>query len=255
MGRISKKISEPCCYHATHRCQERRFFLKFDIDRNNYVKRLREMKNKFSVDVLDFIVTSNHIHLLLWSSKAKHVSAAMHFLQGVSAKDYNTRVKREGAFWCGRYHPTIIEPGSHLANCLFYIDFNMVRAGVVKYPCQWNHSGYHELTGERKRYRIVNTERLMNCLEMNNKNIFHEWYLRELNNESEKAYHCRKPVWSESLAIGSKEWVENISHGLLRTKITPVINTHLEFAVNESPGIYSLSGPESAKREFWKKQQ
>jgi putative transposase len=65
----------------------------------------------------------------------------MHFLQSVSAKDYNTRVKREGAFWRGRYYPTIIEPGRHLAHCLFYIDLNMLRAGVVKHPVEYRYTG------------------------------------------------------------------------------------------------------------------
>ena len=36
MGRLKKNISEPCCYHITHRCQERRFLLRFHIDCDNY---------------------------------------------------------------------------------------------------------------------------------------------------------------------------------------------------------------------------
>jgi putative transposase len=213
------------------------------------------MKIKFSVDVLDYVITSNHIHLLLWSKKAKYVSAAMHFLQSVSAKDYNARVKREGAFWRGRYHPTIIEPGSHLAHCLFYIDLNMLRAGVVKHPAEWRYSGYHELAKKRSRYCIINIDRLTNCLEINNRDIFHKWYLKTLNEEVEKSYHCRKPVWSESIAIGSKDWIKNISHGLLRTKIIPILNTYSRLEINESAGMYSLTRAGNTKREFWKNRQ
>ena len=67
MGRKRRDIAESCCYHITHRCHDRYFLFKFDVDRQNYVNRLLEMKKKFPVDVLNYIVTSNHIHLLLWS--------------------------------------------------------------------------------------------------------------------------------------------------------------------------------------------
>ena len=43
---------EHCCFHITHRCQERRFLLKFEIDRRNYLKRLREAAGKHDVKVL-----------------------------------------------------------------------------------------------------------------------------------------------------------------------------------------------------------
>jgi len=141
----------------------------------------------------------------------------MHFLQSVSAKDYNTRVKREGAFWRGRYHPTIIEPGSHLAHCLFYIDLNMLRAGVVKHPAEYRYTGYHELAKRRNRYCIINIDRLINCLEINNRDIFH--------------------------------WIKNISYGLLRTKIVPILSSSSRLEINESAAMYSLTRAGNTKRD------
>ncbi len=72
-GRIAE-ISN-CCFHVTHRCQERRFLLKFEIDRQNYERRLREAASKYPVDVLDYVVTSNHVHLLLCTPEAGAVAA------------------------------------------------------------------------------------------------------------------------------------------------------------------------------------
>jgi len=37
----------------------------------------------------------------------------------------------------------------------------MVRNGQVKNPSEWNNCGYNEITGERKRYRIINRNLLM----------------------------------------------------------------------------------------------
>ncbi len=48
----------------------------------------------------------------------------------------------------------------------FYIGLNMVRAGAVNHPAEWGACGYHELTGRRQRYRIVDVPLLLNCLGM-----------------------------------------------------------------------------------------
>lgn len=61
----------------------------------------------------------------------------MQFLSGTAAQDYNRRTGREGAIWSSRHRPTLIEPGLHLSRCFFYIDLNMVRAGVVSRPVEW----------------------------------------------------------------------------------------------------------------------
>jgi len=125
MPRRKRNMAEPCCYHITHRCQERRYLLKFGTDRRNYLRRMLQMKHRYPVDVLTYMATCNHIHLLLWAKRAADVSQALQFLQGSAAGDYNRRKGRQGAFWAGRYHPTLVETGSHLSRCLFYIDLNM----------------------------------------------------------------------------------------------------------------------------------
>jgi len=124
------EIRESCCCHITHRCQERRYLLRYARDRRAFVKRLWQMKQGHRVDVLSYMATSNHFHLLLWAERPGHASEAMQFLGGVVAQDYNRRKKREGAFWRGRHRATLVQTGPHLCRCLFYIDMNMVRAGM-----------------------------------------------------------------------------------------------------------------------------
>ena len=65
--------------------------LKFETDRKNYTDRLRETSKKYSISVLDYMVTSNHVHLLVFSSDTDTLSRAMQFIQGTTAKDFNRR--------------------------------------------------------------------------------------------------------------------------------------------------------------------
>jgi hypothetical protein len=53
------------------------------------------------------------------------------------------------------FHATLVEEGSYLWRCLCYIELNMVRAGVVSHPREWEWVGYHEIMGQRKRYRLL----------------------------------------------------------------------------------------------------
>jgi putative transposase len=64
---------------------------------------------------------------------------------GHTGQEYNILKGRKGAFWEDRYHATAIESGDHLLKCIVYIDLNMVRAGVVKHPSEWEAGGYNEM--------------------------------------------------------------------------------------------------------------
>ena len=256
MGRHKKNISEACCYHLTHRCQERRFLLRFQQDRDNYQKRLYEASRLYEVSVLNYIVTSNHVHILIYSTNAKHISDFMHYLQGNTARDYNRRKKREGAFWRGRYHPTMIQSGDHLSMCLFYIDMNMVRAGECKDPGEWQNSGYHELIESRQRYLIIDKERLLNCLcHTGNYNLFKRWYEATINESLLSYGRHREAIWTESLAVGDYEWIENLKNisGMSSLKITSHESKLSQ--INESEATYGLTGSGRHKELFWQKQQ
>ena len=161
------------------------------------------------MDILDYVVTSNHVHLLLWAQDGKTVSGMMQYVQGTTGRDFNFRKEREGSFWRGRYYPTLIQNGEHLRRCLFYIDLNMVRAKAVIHPREWRFCGYHELCGVRKRYRILNRDRLLTCLGAPcDGEGFASWYNHTLNEKLRVGYHFRESLWSECVAVGDLDWIE-----------------------------------------------
>ena len=235
-GRIRQ--IENCCFHITHRCQERRFLLRFKRDRRNFVQRLTEATDKYTADVLDYVVTSNHIHLLLWASNGSTISNVMRYIQGTTGRDFNRRKKREGAFWSGRYHPTLIQNGVHLSRCLLYIAMNMVRARAVSKPSEWECSGYHEISGSCARNTVVNLDRLLKCVHFSGSAaMFHKWYLETLMEQLEEGYLSREPLWTESAAVGNRDWIQGLSNRIVVGK----------FSINKiSPKGYDTLAEESA---------
>jgi Transposase IS200 like len=80
---------------------------------------------------LNYIATSNHIHLLVFDRGEREViPRSMQLVAGRTGQQYNQRRNRKGAFWEDRYHATAVETNEHLIQCLVYMDLNMVRAGA-----------------------------------------------------------------------------------------------------------------------------
>jgi len=114
-----------------------------------------EAKKRFGLSVLNYVVTCNHIHLLVKGTGRDVIAQSMQLIAGRTAQEYNQRKGRGGAFWEDRYHATAIEADEHLHRCLVYIDLNMVHAGVVNHPEQWKESSFIEIQKPSKRYTII----------------------------------------------------------------------------------------------------
>ncbi len=65
MPRAKRFYIPGCVWHITHRCHKKEFLLKFARDRNCWLDLLFRAKQKYGLEVLNYIVTSNHIHLLV----------------------------------------------------------------------------------------------------------------------------------------------------------------------------------------------
>jgi putative transposase len=138
----------------------------------------------------------------------------MDLIAGRTAQEYNRRKKRRGAFWEDRYHATAIEGGDHLIRCMVYIDLNMVRAGKVMHPSEWPFCGYNEILGDRQRYEIIHWPSLMLLLGMNDREKLKRFYKEWVEDTLRTRNLTRDDRWTESLAVGSKEFVERTAFSL-----------------------------------------
>jgi len=182
-----------------------------------YRRYLFEATRRFRFRVLTWIVTSNHVHVLATGTErgAPQISEALQYVHGELAQHYNLARRCEGAFWSNRFHATRIQSGRHLARCMFYIDLNMLRAGVVAHPCEWEWGTWAEHSGDRRRYRIVDREVLLNRLEVSSWESFVRWYRQTIDiMVADEAQLHRQPHWSAALAVGDAEWLEDRSRGL-----------------------------------------
>jgi len=161
---------------------------------------------------LNYMVTSNHVHLLvLNSSKNDIIPKSIQLIAGRTAQEYNQRKKRKGAFWEDRYHATAIDSDDHLNQCMTYIDINMVRAGIVKHPKDWLYCGYYELQANRKRYTIIDKQSLLHLFSLRSLKDLVEHRRFAVEEAIEKKRHIvREDKWTENVAVGSLSFLEKI---------------------------------------------
>ena len=226
-------------WHLTHRCHKREFLLKFAKDRQCWIRWLFEAKKRFGLCVLNYTVTHNHVHLLVRDGGQNEIPRSMQLIAGSTAQQHNRRKKRNGAFWEDRYHATAVQTGEHLARCLIYIDLNMVRAGVVGHPAEWTDGGYRELVEPSQRYRTIDVSALLELLNFNRHAELTHAHQQWLQAALGAGRVERDGAWTESLAVGSREFVEGVKEYLGTRVLARQIEEQAERCLlKESPAIY-----------------
>jgi putative transposase len=197
-----------------------------------------QAKKRFGLCVLDYIVTSNHVHLLVKDTGSDVIAESMQLIAGRTAQEYNQRKGKQGAFWEDRYHATAVQSDEHLHRCMVYIDLNMVRTGVVNHPEKWKDGGFSEIQNPPKRYGIIDLQSLMELSGFGGLGDFQRAHREWVEQGLEIGLLMRDDRWSESIAVGNFAFVEKVK-GELGFKAA-----HRD--VIEADGTYALREPAEA---------
>jgi putative transposase len=124
MARANRHFISEYAWHLTHRCHKREFLLKFAKDKQRWMYWLFEAKKRFGLCVLNFTVTSNHVHLLIYDTGNGNetIPKSIQLVAGKTGQEFNSRKGRNGAFWQDRYHATAVATDDHLIRCMVISD-------------------------------------------------------------------------------------------------------------------------------------
>ena len=245
MPRANRHYVPGLIWHITDRCHKREFLLKFSRDRKRWLYWLYQAKKKYGLCVLNYALTSNHIHLMVFDKgKVNVIPDSIHLVASRTAQEYNERKSRSGAFWEDRYNATAVESDSHFLRCMIYIDLNMVRAGVVCHPKEWRYCGYNEIVSNRQRYRIIDSSKLINLLNLKSRSELRAIYEASISQEIGADNLKRESMWTESIAVGSKIFVEHIAERLgYKARGRKLIDHQGTFELREEKCSYRHSLP------------
>jgi len=253
MARANRHYIPGYVWHITHRCHKKEFLLKFARDRRCWIDWLFEAKKRFNLTVLNYMVTSNHIHLMVYDNNGPGVIAkSLQLIAARTGQEYNIRKQRKGAFWEDRYHATAIGQNWHLNRCLVYIDLNMVRANVVEHPKLWPFCGYNEIQDPPDRYRIIDLDSLTRLMGFTNLHDLQSTHKRWVEASLQQNASERQGHWTESIASGSKSFIEEVKNSLgfkAKGKSITAIKDQYQLKENVSfYGVTSLQTVEASQR-------
>jgi putative transposase len=120
-------------YHVTqHGVDDHRIY-RDDVDRETFLRFLREELTRSSWTCLAYTLMSTHYHLLIRLDETS-LSSGFQRLNGRYAQAFNHRHGRRGHFFERRFRDVMVESDSHFCECIRYIHLNAPRANMCEVP-------------------------------------------------------------------------------------------------------------------------
>ena len=86
MARANRHHIPGQVWHITHRCHKKEFLLKFARDRKRWLQWLFEAEKRYGLQILNYTVTSNHIHLLVVDGEQEVIPKSLQLVQEILEK-------------------------------------------------------------------------------------------------------------------------------------------------------------------------
>jgi len=241
MARAHRHFVAGQVWHITQRCHNKDFLLRYAIDRRRWMYWLFQARRRYKLCILNYVVTSNHIHLLLQDCGNNSIPNALQLIAGRTAQEFNKRHGRRGAFWEDRYHATAVQSDSHLLRCMTYIDLNMVRANRVEHPSDWTESGYYESLHPKKRGKRIDPDALSKLLGFETPaqlQAKRDFWINELLQAGELK---RQAYWTESVAVGNRDYTVFMKRALGKSTLGRQPRSEGDcYSLREESALYSF---------------
>jgi len=161
------------------------YFMKIKIkeeDFDEYSSVYLSNKEKL-VQIIAYCIMSTHFHLILKQLKEGGISIFIGNVLNSYSRYFNTKHKRRGPLWEGKFKNVLVETDEQLLHLTRYIHLNPTSAGLVNKPEKWPYSSYLEYLGKTKKMnRICSYEDLIDISPLSYKSFVESRisYQREL---------------------------------------------------------------------------
>jgi len=142
MPRLPRYVLPGQPQHVIQRGNNRSPLFNVDADYVCFRQYLYDACRRQDCHVHAYVLMTNHVHLLMTPETREGISKVMQSVGRRYVQYFNTKYRRTGTLWEGRYKATIIDSESYLLTCYRYIELNPVRADLVGHPSEYRWSSY-----------------------------------------------------------------------------------------------------------------
>ncbi len=136
-------------YHVTSRGNELKEIFKSIKDRERFLDYLGTANERYGALIHVYCLMSNHYHIFLETARG-NLSQIMGHINGAYTNYFNTKRKRSGHLFQGRYKAILVDADAYAQELSRYIHLNPVRAGMVEKPEDYLWSSYRGYMGRKK---------------------------------------------------------------------------------------------------------
>jgi putative transposase len=144
MPRTARLVVPGVTLHVTQRGHNRQPCFCEDGDYRAYLGYLSEFAFEYGCSVHAYCLMTNHVHFLLTPHAADACANLMKNLGQNHVQRINSRRKRTGTLWQGRFWSCPVTTERYLLACYRYVELNPQRAGMVGHPSDYPWSSYHQ---------------------------------------------------------------------------------------------------------------
>ena len=101
------------------------------------------------VQILSYCLMPTHMHLILKQKQDKGISLFMHKLLTSYTRDVNSKYKRQGPLFKGRFNSVEILTNEQLIHTTGYIHVNPILSSGVNHPENWKYSSLKEYLNKK----------------------------------------------------------------------------------------------------------
>lgn len=141
MARPYRLQGENCLYHITSRGDNKKKIFIGEYDYKKFLEYVQKAKDKFRFHLYAYTLMPNHYHLQL-ETLNPNLSSIMHCINSSYTTYYNTKRRKCGHLFQGRYKSILVDKDSYFLELTRYIHLNPVRAKIVESPEKYKWSSY-----------------------------------------------------------------------------------------------------------------
>lgn len=202
-------------YLISHKCHARVNALKFVKYRKWYVRKLQLAAHNHRVSIINYLVATDGIYFICVAEDPPILSAMMQVLQSSASKQFASKRGGESSLWRGHFNTTFVCGDDWVRKCMMLLDLHMAATEKIIHPAEWSHCGWHELTGIKKRYRVISTAHAVEAWgDMENYEKFRAGYIRSIEVCCQNNLFGCLETWTNALAVGSHEWIKYVSESI-----------------------------------------
>lgn len=128
--------------HLIQRGNNRQVCFADEQDLLTFGQWLCDYSAEYGVAIHSWVFMTNHIHLLATPIGPDSIGLMMQALGRRYVRYFNSRHRRTGTLWEGRYRSCLVDSDDYLLQCQRYIELNPVRAAMVTAPGDYRWSSY-----------------------------------------------------------------------------------------------------------------